>query len=231
VAFVLAAKLGREARRENAITFRPREAGEGDHWSSRSERTVVEGALAAPLRCRCRGMTTVRFFVCSVKNIRMNFASALARRRQSFVAACAPSTTLRVVPLPRYRGAGCRCGRKERKEPAVQKPSDPDPKSQKYRDRYFAAQELVVRAYCDYFGFWRSCPYRPCRRARGCRGDEIDCIVARRDGEAGRFDAARAHVRARIPKDAGAPERHAWMSDSCTVTWAKSPRAKSPRAK
>jgi hypothetical protein len=122
-------------------------------------------------------------------------------------------------------------GRKERKEPAVQKPSDPDPKSQKYRDRYFAAQELVVRAYCDYFGFWRSCPYRPCRRARGCRGDEIDCIVARRDGESGRFDAARVHVRARIPKDAGAPERHAWMSDSCTVTWAKSPRAKSPRAK
>jgi hypothetical protein len=26
-------------------------AGEGDHWSSRSERTVVEGALAVPLRC------------------------------------------------------------------------------------------------------------------------------------------------------------------------------------
>ena len=24
--------------------IRPREAGEGDHWSSRSERTVVEGA-------------------------------------------------------------------------------------------------------------------------------------------------------------------------------------------
>jgi hypothetical protein len=120
-------------------------------------------------------------------------------------------------------------GRKERKEPAVQKRSEPDPKSQKYRDRYFAAQELVVRAYCDFFGFWRSCRYRPCRRARGCRGDEIDCIVARRDGVSDRFDAARSHVRARIPKDAGAPERHAWMSDNCTVTWAKSPRAKSPR--
>jgi hypothetical protein len=117
----------------------------------------------------------------------------------------------------------------KRKESAVQKPSEPDPKSQKYRDRYFAAQELVVRAYCDFFGFWRSCPYRPCRRARGCRGDDIDCIVARRDGVSDRFDAARAHVRGRIPKDAGAPERHAWMSDSCTVTYAKSPRTKSPR--
>ena len=88
-------------------------------------------------------------------------------------------------------------------EPAVRKRSEPDPKSQKYRDRYFAAQELAVRAYCDFFGFWRACRFRPCRRARGCRGDEIDCIVARRGGETHRFDAARAHVRARIPNDAG----------------------------
>jgi len=43
-------------RRENAIIFRPREAGEGDHWSSRSERTVVEGAQDSPLRCRCRSL-------------------------------------------------------------------------------------------------------------------------------------------------------------------------------
>jgi hypothetical protein len=111
----------------------------------------------------------------------------------------------------------------------VQKRSEPDPKSQKYRDRYFAAQELATRAYCDFFGFWRSCPYRPCRRARGCRGDEIDCFVARRGGETDRFDAARAHVRARVPKDFGGPERDAWLSEFCTATWAKSPRNKSPR--
>jgi ferredoxin len=30
------------------------EAGEGNHWSSRSERTVVEGAQDSELRCRCR---------------------------------------------------------------------------------------------------------------------------------------------------------------------------------
>jgi hypothetical protein len=41
--------------RENASarSFRPREAGEGDHWSSRSERTVVEGAPDSQLHC-CR---------------------------------------------------------------------------------------------------------------------------------------------------------------------------------
>ena len=55
-------------RRENEIacTIRPREAGEGDHWSSRSERTVVEGARAS----------TFHF------------------RRKSFVESGAPSTTL-----------------------------------------------------------------------------------------------------------------------------------------
>src|SRR4029077_17688626 len=83
----------------------------------------------------------------------------------------------RGAPPPRWRGGGRR-----RKEPAVHKRSEPEPTSQKYRDRYFAAQELAVRAYCDFFGFWRFCPYRPCRRARGCRGDEIDCFVARRGG-------------------------------------------------
>jgi hypothetical protein len=43
-------------RRENesARTIRPREAGEGDHWSSRSERTVVEGAPDSKLRFRCK---------------------------------------------------------------------------------------------------------------------------------------------------------------------------------
>jgi hypothetical protein len=108
----------------------------------------------------------------------------------------------------------------------VHKRSEPDPTSQKYRDRYFAAQELVVRAYCDFFEFWRACRYRPCRRARGCRGDFIDCIVARRAGESHRFDAARAYVRAHTPKDAGGPERDSWLSEFCTATWAKSPRKK-----
>ena len=46
VAFVLAAKLGRVAR--TRVCIRPREAGEGDHWSSRSERTWWRGRL----RCR-----------------------------------------------------------------------------------------------------------------------------------------------------------------------------------
>jgi hypothetical protein len=34
--------------------IRPRDSGGGDHWSSRSERTVVEGAHDSKFRCRCR---------------------------------------------------------------------------------------------------------------------------------------------------------------------------------
>ena len=43
---------GADASRGRERASAPAIAGEGDHWSSRSERTVVEGALAAPLRCR-----------------------------------------------------------------------------------------------------------------------------------------------------------------------------------
>jgi hypothetical protein len=35
-------------------------AGEGDHWSSRSERTVVEGAHDSELRCGCKKMTATK---------------------------------------------------------------------------------------------------------------------------------------------------------------------------
>src|SRR6202042_665644 len=50
------AKLGRGcvARMRSLAPSAPAIAGEGDHWSSRSERTVVEGAQDSKLRFRCR---------------------------------------------------------------------------------------------------------------------------------------------------------------------------------
>jgi hypothetical protein len=41
------------ARTGSFASSAPAIAGEGDHWSSRSERTVVEGAQDSELRCRC----------------------------------------------------------------------------------------------------------------------------------------------------------------------------------
>jgi hypothetical protein len=46
------AKLGRTGAARTRLLSAPAIAGEGDHWSSRSERTVVEGAPDSPLRCR-----------------------------------------------------------------------------------------------------------------------------------------------------------------------------------
>ena len=53
---VVVGKTRTRMRRENEIAFPSATAiaGEGDHWSSRSERTVVEGAPDAELRFRCR---------------------------------------------------------------------------------------------------------------------------------------------------------------------------------
>jgi len=116
------------------------------------------------------------------------------------------------------------------KEIAVPKTADPDPESKEYSNRYYAEQMRVVRAYCDFFGFWRACPYRTCRRAHGCRGDHIDCIEARRKDVVDRFEAARAHVRARIPHDAGGPERDCWTCDMCTVRWFGDGKRESARA-
>jgi hypothetical protein len=76
----------------------PATAGEGGHWSSRSERTVVEGARDAELRCRCKKFSKEE----ASENVWRS------RRLLRRVESCAPSTTLlrRAVPLPRYRGGG-----------------------------------------------------------------------------------------------------------------------------
>jgi hypothetical protein len=67
VELLCAHELETPMRRENERTRSSATAiaGEGDHWNSRSERTVVERALAVTLRCRCREMTAIGFF-CSL---------------------------------------------------------------------------------------------------------------------------------------------------------------------
>ena len=74
----------------------PATAGEGDHWSSRSERTVVEGAPELELRFLCK-----RFSLQEEASEHVWTSRRLLRRVES----CAPSTALRAVPLPRFAGA------------------------------------------------------------------------------------------------------------------------------
>ena len=77
MALVGKARMRMHRENEIACTIRPREAGEGDHWSSRSERTVVEGAPDSKLRCRRR-----RFFSQDVAGERkcLDIAKTLAAR-------------------------------------------------------------------------------------------------------------------------------------------------------
>jgi hypothetical protein len=81
----------RAARTGSLAPSAPAIAGEGDHWSSRSERTVVEGARDSTCCWRCKTM-----------NVGAELALNCLRRVESG----APSTALRAVPLPRYRDRG-----------------------------------------------------------------------------------------------------------------------------
>jgi hypothetical protein len=67
---------GAMASRERWRFFRPRDSGGGDHWSSRSERTVVEGAQDAQLRCRCKKNGAMKLLLSRVKEKRAHLKSA-----------------------------------------------------------------------------------------------------------------------------------------------------------
>ena len=92
------------------------------------------------------------------------------------------------------------------------------PESPKYRDRSrrrswpSAPHAIFSKRY------WTRLPLSVVPACNcGCRGDEIDCVVARLGGETGRFDAARAHARARVPRNFGG--RSATVAArSCTAT-------------
>jgi hypothetical protein len=105
----------RVARAGSLAPSAPAIAGEGDHWSSRSERTVVEGAHDSTLRCRCRTVPQTSLDILRSEMIWLGVSSACGRHYRNDVAARAPSAALRAVPSPaiagadgvaRYRGAG-----------------------------------------------------------------------------------------------------------------------------
>ena len=106
------AKLGRRcvARMRALAPSAPAIAGEGDHWSSRSERTVVEGALDSKLRCRCRSSLRMK----SERAKMLDITKTLAAR----CSPAPPPPPLRGGPPPRYRGGGWQ-RRRPRPSPAI----------------------------------------------------------------------------------------------------------------
>jgi hypothetical protein len=81
---------------------------------------------------------------------------------------------------------------------------------EEYRVRFDAEKAKVQRHYCTLFGFWRSCPFKPCSRARACKGDQSACLKrwvpqVPRD----RQFRARQDLLEATPHHIGAPERAA----------------------
>ncbi len=50
---------------------------------------------------------------------------------------------------------------------------------EEWQARHDAACAIVARKYCDMFGFWRDCRYKPCRAAKRCSGDQGACLENR----------------------------------------------------
>ena len=81
-----------------------------------------------------------------------------------------------------------------------------------YQARYDAAAEVAQRQYCDIFKFWRGCRYKPCRRAKTCRGDSSHCLQrGRRSLSPDVLCQAELQVRAAVPADLTGPERSGRM--------------------
>ncbi len=57
--------------------------------------------------------------------------------------------------------------------------SEDDLSPEEWQARHDAACAIVARKYCDLFGFWRDCRYKPCLSARRCSGDAGACLQSR----------------------------------------------------
>ena len=78
------------------------------------------------------------------------------------------------------------------------------------RVRFNVAAAQVRREYCDIFKFWRGCRYKPCRRAKTCRGDLLACLKrGRRNVPYDLLSQAELQVRTATPADLTGPERSA----------------------
>jgi hypothetical protein len=77
-----------------------------------------------------------------------------------------------------------------------------------WQAQYNAAAEVAQRQYCDIFKFWRGCRYKPCRRAKTCRGDSSHCLQRGRWGlPPDVLYQAELQVRAAVPAHLTGPER------------------------
>ncbi len=82
--------------------------------------------------------------------------------------------------------------------------------AERYTARFQAEKASLARHYCNAFKFWRGCPFKRCRRARLCSGDQNACLKRRAQAVPLAVQwQARQRILAATPADAGPPERMA----------------------
>jgi hypothetical protein len=80
--------------------------------------------------------------------------------------------------------------------------------SAQYEARFKAEKAQLQRHYCTVFKFWRSCPYKPCRKVRACAGDQHTCLKENANGVPRDVHwHARQQLLKSTPPNVGAPER------------------------
>jgi hypothetical protein len=81
---------------------------------------------------------------------------------------------------------------------------------EQYVARFNAEKARLQRHYCNAFKFWRTCPFKRCRKARTCGGD-ADVCLKRREKEIPRHIQwqARQQILESTPASAGPAERMA----------------------
>jgi len=45
-----------------------------------------------------------------------------------------------------------------------------------WQAQFNAAAKAAQREYCNIFEFWIACRYKPCRKAKQCKGDALACL-------------------------------------------------------
>ena len=79
---------------------------------------------------------------------------------------------------------------------------------EEYAARFNAEKAVMQRKYRDIFKFWRTCPFKSCRRAGACRGDQNACLKRGETSIPREIQwQARQQILAATPANVGAPER------------------------
>jgi hypothetical protein len=91
---------------------------------------------------------------------------------------------------------------------------------EEWQARFNAGARQAQREYCKIFALWRTCRYKPCRRAKRCVGRARGCL--KRGLDQIPYDAqyqANLRIIAATPADADRPTKSGRRSDAASLVY------------